>query len=104
MKTALWIALSISAIAIVDLWGNLFAEEQRNKMLLADHAKLRAAYAALVDARRDGSCELDEGTRVVCGLKGGQLSRLLLSESDQIVTARATALPLGKKRHQRRPQ
>lgn len=67
----------------------------------AENKKLREAFAVMVE-RSKWSCDLDEGERIICGVKDGGLSRLVLAQDDHVVSGKAMGAPLGKTKKKRR--
>jgi len=85
-----FVALASLALSVVAICWTLDARAQR-----AENQKLREAFAVMRE-RLKWSCDVDEGERIICAVKEGTLSRLALSERDQVVSANGLASPLGK--------
>lgn len=85
-------------VAVVVLLGSLVLaglKVAEADALRAENEKLREAFAVARE-RAPWSCDIAEGERIICAVKEGTLSRLALTESDQVVSARGIASPLGK--------
>lgn len=90
--------VAVMVVAVFVLLGSLVlagAKVMEARVLRAENEKLREAFAVLRE-RSPWSCDIAEGERIICAVKEGTLSRLALTESDQLVSARGIASPLGK--------
>lgn len=85
------VAIFVAVGAAILTWINM----REAGALRIENQRLRGAFSVMVE-RSKWSCDLDEGERIICGVKEGTLSRLALAEGDHVVSGRGIASPLGK--------